>query len=466
MYPTIAHAGHVLRTGTTTSVELTRSALAMADALDPDLGVYVTRLDDQALAQAARADAQLAAGDDRGPLHGIPLGVKDIIAMRGADTTAQSLVLDRAWGRERGDAPVVARLRAAGAVITGKLTTMEFAIGVPDVAKPFPVPRNPWDVDTWAGGSSSGAASGIAAGLVLGAIGTDTGGSVRIPASYCGVSALKPTFGRVPKSGCVPLGYTYDHVGPMARSAEDCALLLGVLAGHDASDPMCADRPVDDYVSGLTGDLTGLRIGVDPLLGKVSRPVPEVDRLLAAAVRELAAAGAEVVGVDLPLYAEMSDVTTMGFQAEAFAYHRADLRARWHDYGAGTRSFIVNGALFSAADYVQMQRVRRLVARNVAALFDDVDVIVTPTMTGVAPPVDGLTVSDLGDTLQTLYWNATGSPALSVPMGFSDNGLPLGLQVVGRHFDEATVLAVGHAYQQRSDWHLRTPPLLDRALEG
>ncbi|MTD54429.1 amidase [Amycolatopsis pithecellobii] len=458
MYLTITEAAAALRTGETTSVALTEAAFATADAHDEKLGVYLSRFDESALAAAAKADAELADGTDRGPLHGIPLGVKDIIATEEGETTAQSLVLDRAWGAG-GDAPVVARLRAAGAVITGKTTTMEYAIGTPDPEKPFPIPRNPWNTKHYPGGSSSGTGNGVAAGLFLGGLGTDTGGSIRYPATSCGITGLKQTFGRVPKAGCVPLGYSYDHIGPMARSAEDCAVMLAVLAGHDTSDATSVDRPVGDYTGALTGSLQGMRIGIDMLLDRSPMTVPELAPALEAAVGELTAAGATVVDVRLPLYDELTSATMIGLTAEAYAYHRPDLRSRWLDYGAGTRLAVATGALVSAGDYVQAQRVRRAGQRQVSAVFDDVDLILTPTSACGAPEVDKLTLDDIVGALHTAYWNALGNPAMSVPMGFTGDGLPLGLQIIGRPFDEAAVLAAGYAYQQRTSWHLRTPAL-------
>ena len=458
MIQTVTDAAAALRAGTTTSVELTRAAIAAADASDAEVGTYLHRLDEYALDRAAEADAELARGEDRGPLHGIPVGVKDIIAMAEGPTTAQSLVLDRGWGQ--GDAPVVARLRAAGAVITGKSTTMEFAIGIPDDTKPFPIPRNPWNTDHYPGGSSSGTGNGVAAGFFLGGLGTDTGGSIRYPATSCGITGLKQTFGRVPKYGCVPLGYSYDHIGPMARSAEDCAFMLAVLAGHDPRDATSADRPVDDYLSALTGDLSGMRIGLDLLEGRSTRVDPEYVDLVNAAVVELEAAGATVVPIELPYYEEITFATMMGLQAEAYAYHRPDLQSRWGSYFAGTRAAVVAGALVPAGDYAQSQRARRAVQRLVAKIYDEVDLIVTPTASAGAPAYSELSFDGLLDPLHTPYWNALGNPAMSVPMGFSNAGLPIGLQIVGKPFDEAAVLAAGYAYQQRTDWHVRVPPMV------
>jgi aspartyl-tRNA(Asn)/glutamyl-tRNA(Gln) amidotransferase subunit A len=463
-YLTITDAAAALRSGEVTSVELMRRALAVADAVDEKLGTFLNRFVDSSLAAAAAADAALAAGAEVGPLHGIPLGIKDIITTSEAPSTAQSLVLDPAWSA--GDAVVVSRLRAAGGIVAGKLSTMEFAIGAPDATKPFPIPRNPWNPAHWAGGSSSGSGSGVATGAVLGALGTDTGGSIRIPAAYCGITGLMPTFGRVPKSGCVPLGYSLDHIGPMARSARDCALMLTALAGHHPSDSSALDVEVPDYLSGLTGDLSGLRIGVDRLsrIGGDAED-PAVPAVFAAVVTALESLGATIVEVELPHYAEMTSAGMVIMFSEALAYHRPDMQTRWSDYAAGTRKVIGSGLCFTAADYVQAQRVRRAGQRAVAELFTQVDLLLTPTVGAGATSFEELdaTVRDLstgafGPTY-TPYWDTTGHPVLSVPAGFTANGLPLGMQLIGRPLDEPTVLKAGDAFQQVTDWHLRVPPI-------
>ena len=302
---TIASTAAALRSGEITSVELVHDMIATADKYDAAVGIFIDRYTDAALVAAETADARRDAGEPLGSLHGIPLGVKDIITTAEGATTAQSLVHDPS--STTGDAVVVERLRRAGAIVMGKLTTMEFAIGGPDRSKPFPVPRNSWSIDHWAGGSSSGSGSGVSLGAVLGALGTDTGGSIRIPASFCGVSGLMPTFGLVPKSGCVPLGYSLDHIGPMARSAQDCALMLEVIAGPDASDPSTRDASVPPYGASLTGDLTGIRIGVDRLarVGGESED-PAIAPALEAALEVMRERGARVVPVELPFYTEMS----------------------------------------------------------------------------------------------------------------------------------------------------------------
>jgi aspartyl-tRNA(Asn)/glutamyl-tRNA(Gln) amidotransferase subunit A len=459
---TLTDAAAALRSGETTSVELLAEATAQADALDERLGVYLARFDEHALERARSADADFAAGIDRGPLQGIPMGVKDIIAMAEGPTTAQSLVLDPAWGAGR-DGIVVERLKAAGAVLTGKLSTMEFAMGLPDPEKPFPLPRNPWDTDTWPGGSSSGTGAGVAAGMMLAGLGTDTGGSIRIPAIFCGVSGLMPTFGRVPNAGCVPLGFTLDHIGPLARSAVDCALVLQALAGPDPRDPYAVDLPVPDFAADADGSLAGLRIGVERAshFGADGED-PAVEPAFDAAVEAIEALGATAVEVTLPHHAELMAAAMVTCMAEALAYHMPDLRARRGDYVASIRTTMPSGAFFTGADYVQAQRVRRAGQRALAATFAEVDVIATPAASRVAPSYDELLSAGTMEVLRgvhTMYWDVVGNPALVVPMGFNGDGLPLSLQLAGRPFEEALLVRVGDAFQRATDWHLRVPPL-------
>ncbi|MEL6984176.1 MAG: amidase, partial [Actinomycetota bacterium] len=373
---TITDAAAALRAGTTTSVELVQACLDRADAVDEQLGVFLARFDDDALTAAAAADAELAAGQDRGPLHGIPIGVKDIIASKEGPTTAQSLVLDPAWAGSE-DAVVVERLREAGAIVVGKAATLEFAIGIADPDKPFPIHRNPWDPDRWPGGSSAGTGSGVAAGCFLGGLGTDTGGSVRIPAAFCGITGLKATHGRVPKSGCVPLGYSLDHIGPMARSASDREAMLAVMAGHHPSDPTSALSPQAGASEGgmlPPPSLDGVRLGVDwanHLDGPNVRA--EAVTVLEAAVDTLGELGAEVVEVEIPHYAEGNVADILIMVCEAASYHARDLQDRWSDYGSPTRKILTWAAAYSSADYVQAQRLRRLVARETNELLDTVD---------------------------------------------------------------------------------------------
>jgi aspartyl-tRNA(Asn)/glutamyl-tRNA(Gln) amidotransferase subunit A len=455
---TIRDAAAELRAGTLTSVALTTAVLDTIAQQDAVLGAYVTVTGDAALAAAAAADADFAAGVDRSPLQGIPLAVKDIIATRDAPTTANSRVLDPDWGAGV-DAPVVARLRAAGAVTVGKTTTSEFACGLPDPTKGFPIPRNPWNLEHTASGSSAGTGIAVAAGLALGGLGTDTGGSVRAPASVSGITGLKVTFGRVPKNGVVPLGYSLDSVGPMARSAYDCALLLEVMAGYDAGDPTAADVPVPRYSGMLDGDVRGLRIGVpheyfldDPLMAE------EVRAAVLAGVAHLESLGAEVVDVTIPHAGAANDANNLTFLAEGYAYHRANLQTRWLDYGKSTRDVLARGAMYTGADYVQAQRVRSVFRAEVAKVMAEVDVLVTPLSLGPVPKAAEMDMGFLFTMASfTGQWNLTGMPAASVPCGMSESGLPLALQVVGRPFAEGTVLKVADAYQRGTDWHLQVP---------
>jgi aspartyl-tRNA(Asn)/glutamyl-tRNA(Gln) amidotransferase subunit A len=467
---TLTDAAAALRDGTVTSVRLTETAIARADLADAEVGTYLARFDEYALERAELADAELARGEDRGPLHGIPFGVKDILAMAEGPTTAQSLILDRAWGEGR-DGIVVERLKAAGAVITGKLSTMEFAIGMPDPDKPFALPRNPWDTATWPGGSSSGTGAAVAAGFVFGGIGTDTGGSIRIPAAFCGVSGLMPTFGRVPNAGCVPLGYSLDHIGPLARSARDCALMLSTYMGGDPRDPYAVDLPIPDLLAKADGSLEGLRIGVERAshFGVVDDEDPAVAPAFEAAVVALEALGATVVEVVLPHVAETATAAMITCSAESLAYHRNDLQDRAGDFARSNRSMYALGAMFSGADYVQAQRMRRVTQRALASLFADVDAIVMPAASCVAPSYDALLAGDVMEVLRgvhTMYWDAVGNPALVVPMGFNAGGLPLSLQIAARPFEEDVLVAVGDAYQQSTDWHLRVPPLAAEVAVG
>lgn len=461
---TIADAGAALRSGAVTSVELVTELQAAADALDETLGTWLDRYDEAALTRAAEADAELAAGRDRGPLHGIPLGIKDIIATDEGPTTAQSLVLDPSWG-DQGDGPVIRRLREAGAVLMGKTTTMEFAVGRPDFSKPFPIPRCPWDPERWAGGSSSGTGNGIASGQILGGLGTDTGGSVRLPAAYNGISGHKPTFGLVPKSGCVPLGLSYDHIGPMARSAWDCAAMLAVMAGPDPSDRTTvggadAER-AGAALAAIERGVESLSVGVVANERLVTGSSDRTMAVFSAAVGELAAAGATTGDVEVPFYSELSSAAFLALQAEAFAWHRSTLVERWEDYGRPTRLTIAQGALINAGDLVQIERVRQVARAQVLTMMDaeGVDVLVSPTTGYGAAPFSGAAPEAISTrALHTPAWNSVGFPALSVPMGFDDDGLPLGLQIIGRPFADDLVLAVGHAYQQQTTWHLQKAP--------
>jgi aspartyl-tRNA(Asn)/glutamyl-tRNA(Gln) amidotransferase subunit A len=457
---TIKAAAAGLSDGQITSVELTEGMLDRIEHLNPRLGAFIAVTGETALAAARQADADLDRGLDKGPLQGIPLGVKDIIATREAPTTANSHILDRSWGAHW-DAPVVERLRAAGAVIMGKTVTSEFACGSPDPDNGFPMPKNPWDLEYSAAGSSAGTGIAVAAGLVLGGLGTDTGGSVRAPAAANGHTGLKVTFGRVPKFGCVPLGYSLDSIGPMARTAWDCAALLNVMAGYDPRDPTAAEQPVPDYVGALSGQIQGLRIGVpSSYFFDVPELAPEVKTAVLRGIEALERAGAVVREVAIPHLEVAKNANNLIWASEGFAYHQQDLRTRWELYGRYTRTMIARGALVNGPDYVQAQRFRAYFKKAVATAMADVDVLVTPTATTPAEKISEMDMQRrlLGPSF-TGMWNLIGLPALAVPCGFSSTGLPLSMQIVGKPFDEATVLRAGDAYQRLVDWQLRVPPI-------
>jgi aspartyl-tRNA(Asn)/glutamyl-tRNA(Gln) amidotransferase subunit A len=454
---TIAEAGEALRARRISSLELTRELLQKANAAQDSVGAFVTFTEESALDAASEADARFARGEPRGPLDGVPIGIKDILATGDAPSTASSRVLDPAWG-QRGDATSVRNLRVAGAVILGKLVLHEFAIGSPDPDTGVRFASNPWDLARMPGGSSSGTGAAIAAGLILGGLGTDTGGSIRGPASLCGITGLKPTFGRVSKEGCVPLSYSLDHIGPMARTARDCALLLQPIAGYDRLDPTTVRRDVPSYVDALDGSPRGLRIGVPRAYFDEPELNVEIRDAILAGVDQLARAGAVVKDVDLP-HAQLSRIAHRVIMlSEAYAYHQNDLARQPEQYGKHTRRQLLQGALYSGADYVQAQRIRSVINAAVLEAMADVDVVISPMSTSLAPLFEGYDPDITRRTRSySSLWNLTGQPAASVCCGFSSEGLPIGMQIIGKPFDEATVLRAGDGYQHLTDWHTRRP---------
>jgi len=462
---TLTDAARGLRERRHTAVELLDACTERADALDDELGVYIARFDEEARRAAREADRELEAGVDRGVLHGIPVGIKDIVRTAEAVTTGNSMVVNETWER-REDASVAARLRRAGAIITGKVSTMEFALGVPDESKPFAYPRNPWDSRRWSGGSSSGSGAGVAAGMFFGAVGSDTGGSIRIPASYCGVTGLKPTFGRVPKDGVIPLGNSLDVVGPLARSADDIAALMAVMSGHAEADACSATAPAPYSWLPEEPLPRGMRIGVDRSHLDGGHVHPELVEVFDRAIAVLEDAGAVVQEVRLPLYDEVTAATIITWNSEAYAYHKASLGEQWEAFGFSVRTALASGSVFTAADYIQAQKVRRLGSCRADELFTQVDAVVSPTVTSIAPEVDGLDSAKVYASVFTNYWSGLGNPAINVPIGFSGEGLPFGVQIAGRPFEEATLIGIAHRFQTRTDWHLREPALMNGATDA
>jgi aspartyl-tRNA(Asn)/glutamyl-tRNA(Gln) amidotransferase subunit A len=447
-------------------VEVVDAHLARIEALDGRLRAYITVLGDTARAQAKAAEAAAAAGGALAPLHGVPIALKDLYCTRGVRTTGGSRLLGD-W-RPDEDATVVERLARAGAIVLGKLNMHEFAFGPEGLNPHYGTTRNPWDPATHriCGGSSSGSGGAVAAGLAPGALGSDTGGSIRIPSALCGITGIKPTYGRVSRAGVLPLAWSMDHVGPMCRSAADCALMLGAIAGYDPRDPTTSVLPVSDYGQALTGDVKGLRIG---LLRSffLESAAPEVAQAVEAAVTVLQGLGATVQDVALDTARHAAAASYAVLSPEAYAYHEEWLRTRAGEYGDDVRERLRVGAFVSAADYLKGQRLRTLIRQDVDAALGRLDVLIAPTTPVAATPVGATEVTIGGQrhpvrpTLirYTRYFNLSGHPVVSAPCGFTPEGLPVGLQIVGRSFDEATTLRVADAYQRATDWHRRRPPV-------
>ena len=456
--PTLAEAGRRIAAGELSPVALTEAAIARAEALQPKLDAFIEITAERARAAARRAEKEIAGGRRRGPLHGIPYGLKDIYDAAGLRTTAHSRVLIDNIATT--DAVSTARLEAAGMILIGKLATHEFATGGPAWDLPFPPARNPWNTAHFTGGSSSGSGAAVAAGILPLAMGSDTGGSIRLPAAYCGTVGLKPTYGRVSRRGVAPLSYSLDTTGPLTWTVEDTALAMQVLAGHDPLDPGSADVPVADYRAHLRDGLKGLRIGYCSAFNRDGEVGPEQTAALDKAAQLLAKEGAEVIEVALPPNAQFQACGRTISNSESFAIHAGVLRTRPELYARVTRERLTLGGLLTATQYVQAQRLRRILTRKVDALFETVDVLLTAVIPGPAPVLEE---TDDGpwrrqQPLASVF-NVTGHPAMAQPCGLAANGLPLSAQFVGRHFDEATVLRVGHAYEQAAGWIHQRPAL-------
>ncbi|PWU19977.1 MAG: Asp-tRNA(Asn)/Glu-tRNA(Gln) amidotransferase subunit GatA [Candidatus Rokuibacteriota bacterium] len=452
---TIASLAPRLRKKEISPVELTDAILDRIASVEGKVKAYVTVMRDEARAAAKAAEASIVAGNYLGPLHGIPVAVKDLYYTRGVKTTAGSKILANFVPDY--DAAVVERLKRAGAIIVGKANTHEFAMNTWT-----PPTRNPWDLERIPGGSSGGSGAALAASECIAATGTDTGGSIRIPASFCGVVGLKPTFGRVSRHGVVPLAWTADHAGPMTKTVEDAALLLKVMAGHDPRDPATVDVPVPDYPHALAGDIKGLRVGM-PTSYFFEGLDKEVDETVRKAVKALEGLGASVEDVSLPHIASIPIVHACIVLTEAATYHEKWLRTRADDYAPDVRFPLEWGKLFMGIDYVQAQRVRELIRQDFATVLSKVDLIVAPTVPIAASKVgeDPVAVGTAKELVisATIRLNRpsnhTGLPAISVPCGFTAGGLPIGLQLIGRALDEVTVLRAAHAYEAASPWRLK-----------
>jgi aspartyl-tRNA(Asn)/glutamyl-tRNA(Gln) amidotransferase subunit A len=456
---TIAEAARSFEAGELSPVDLTRACLERIEALEPKLNAFVTLLPELAVTEARAAEQRLGGDKRLGPLDGIPFAIKDLYETRGIRTTAGSKIL--ADYVPAGDATCIRCLREQGVVLLGKLNMHEWAFGGTTVVSHFGPAHNPWALDRITGGSSGGSGAALAASVCLGSLGSDTGGSIRMPASMCGVVGLKPTFGRVSKHGVVPLSGSLDHAGPMTRTVEDAALVLQAIAGPDPDDPTSEDVPVPDYLAALSGEVRGLRVGV-PDKDVLSGLDKDVEVSFWAALKTLEGLGASLIDVHIPTLQRADAIWLAIVGPEAAAFHRRNLEERPQDFSEQVRLRLQLGLQMRAVDYLRGLESQRQLRAEVEEQYAKIDVLVTPTTSSTASRIeDELAASGREVHLHrfTCPFNLTGQPAISLPCGFDSQGLPVGLQIVGRRFDEETVLRVAHAYEQVSDWHLRRPPL-------
>jgi aspartyl-tRNA(Asn)/glutamyl-tRNA(Gln) amidotransferase subunit A len=431
---------------------LAKACLDRIDELNERVKAFITVCPDQALEAAKRAEAEILSGHYRGPLHGIPISLKDIIATQGIRTTAGSKILAD-WVPEN-DAAIVSKLKAAGAIILGKANLHEFAYGPTGVNPHYGTALNPWDEDRIPGGSSSGSGVSVARSFCPASIGSDSGGSVRIPAALLGIVGLKPTYGLVSRRGVLPLAWSLDHLGPLTKTVTDAALILQEIAGHDPQDPASSSRPIVNYTAALNRKVKGMKIGV--LQEYLDQPMePAVKEAFNTSIHRLEGLGVIVDEVSLPRIRYASPVSFLTMASEAMAAHRAYMRERAQDYGEDIRLRLGSGQFILATQYIQAQRVRRLLYQDMQAALEKVDLLLTPTLPITAPRIGDSSVQ-LGDksfsvrmllTQLTRAFNVTGHPALSLPCGLSPSGLPIGIQLVGAPFQEETLLRLGHAFE-------------------
>src|SRR5215469_15185437 len=454
---TIREAADLIREKKVSPVELTKACLARIDTANPTLNCFITVTADAALQQARDAETEVMRGKRRGPLHGIPIALKDLFDTVRVKTTAGSGVFKDRMPSE--DAEVVRRLKAAGAVLVGKTNMQEFAFGGTSLISYFGAVRNPWNAGYIAGGSSGGSASAVAAGLCYGALGSDTAGSVRLPASHCGVAGLKPTYGLVSIRGVIPLSWSLDHVGPMARTVADTAALLQVIAGYDSQDITSEEMKIPDYSQGLRANVSSLRIGA-PREFFFADLDPEIE---AAMKQALSVLGKLTAGIrDVPLPANtMETLRDVVRAAEAYAYHREFVTKTPELYQPLTLKRIRAGADVTAPAYIQARRDLAQVRRSAAKWFESVDLLVTPTLPIPPAAISDPRAEDILPTVRnTSPFDVNGWPAISVTSGFTNQGLPMGLQIIGPHGGESVVFQLAHAYEQATDWHKRRPKLI------
>lgn len=461
----IAAAARLIRQGEVSPTELFDSSLREIEKHNSTLRAFISITEESGKKAAAAAELMLSAGYDLGPLHGIPLGIKDNIAIKGERTTAGGKILEN-WHPDK-DATIISRLKQAGAVFVGKTNMHEYAWGGTSANPHYGHVRNPWDTSKFPAGSSGGSGAAVAASLCYGALGTDTGGSIRLPSAINGVVGLRPTYGRVSNSGIIPLAWTMDTAGPMTRTVEDCALLFNAIAGPDSTDPATASVPVDDFLSRLSVGVKGLRIGIVPSYF-FSHIQQDVKHAVESALKTFEALGAHVVEVDIKhIEGNISAQLTIE-SAEPSTYHQKSLRERPGDFGDDVRTLLEVGEMLLATHYLQAQRYRTLLRNEFLEAFKHVDVFICPTLPFTATDLGATTVEiESGvqeDMLSAIMQftgvaSLTGLPSLNVPCGFDSGGLPVGMQIIGAPFTESRLFSVGHSFQCATDFHTRRPDL-------
>ena len=457
--PTIAEAAKLIAAKKLSPVELARNHLDRIGRLDPQLNAFLLVTEERALADAKAAEARQMSGSLRGRLDGIPIAHKDIYNTAGIRTTAHSKLLkDNVPTR---DARTVAKWSEAGTVMLGKLSTHEFAFGGPSFDLPWPPARNPWNREHFTAGSSSGTGAAVASGLIMGGTGSDTGGSIRGPAALCGIAGIKPTYGLCSRVGILPLAYSLDHAGPMAWTAEDCALLLQGMAGHDPEDPASADRPVPDFTAELGKGAKGLRIGVVRHFFETDNRASEATRAgIEGALDFFRKEGAEVRDISLSPMVEYFAVGWLIMITEAFAVHGPWLRERFNDYSEMLRDRVALAAMLTGPDIVQATRRRRVLCREMAEAMADLDVIVMASAPAEAPRIDNVPKwSGIEKPSFTMPCNVTGFPAISICTGFGEGGLPVSMQLAGKPFTEPTLFRAAHAYETAMPWRAKRPAM-------
>lgn len=455
-YLTIHEAHKLIQSGALSPVELTRAIVERIDAVDGQLHAFVNLMADTALEEARIAEAEILRGNYRGPMHGIPVAVKDQLDVK--EAPAEIRGLDASAAKQVGDATAVKKLREGGAILLGKLAMSSMP------SEP-PQPRNPWDLKRITGGSSTGAGAAVSAGLCMGALGEDTAGSIRNPASLCGIVGFKATYGRVSRHGLAPLGWSLDHCGPMTRVVEDAVHMLQAIAGYDPKDPTSINVPVPEYGNALREDVRGMVIGVprDFIALCREKTSPEILQMVDEAIGELESFGARIQNVSLPTLKYATQANAVIYYNEHYAGHREEAKTAIKTGATARRARIYFGVLTGSADYLQAQRIRSQLKRECAEVFQKVDVLALPCQTSTAPKFEEVDALDtLRKHLAPEYhapFNLAGLAAISIPCGFSRANLPVALQLVGKPFDELAVLRAAYTYQQHSRWYEKRPPI-------